>query len=324
MTLLILFRTRLEWCNYTCSYCPWNASVRRVPAEEFRADEERLGRILDRVAELPEPVEFFITPKAEYLVLPYWRAAVGRLLALPQVQRVTVQTNLSFDVAAFLDAVDATKLALWTTYHPTEVPADEQDQLHARWELLRQRGIPFSVGIVGIHENLPHALDLRRRLHPSVYLWVNAYQREPDYYTVDDLATIRSVDPFFDVTNRRYPSQGQPCTAGQRALYLDDEGDLRRCFFVGTVLGNLFRDGWRRLDAPLACPRATCHCYVGQMHTVELDFRAVYGANLAVRVPLAWTGLRRVPEATAENQGCRGGASMRPAHPPAFLNQEMT
>src|SRR5207302_461046 len=46
MSLLVLFRTRLEWCNYTCSYCPWNATVRRVPAEEFREDEARLGRII--------------------------------------------------------------------------------------------------------------------------------------------------------------------------------------------------------------------------------------------------------------------------------------
>src|SRR5439155_13602498 len=105
MSLLVLFRTRLEWCNYTCGYCPWNATVRRVPTEEFVADEQRLNRIVTRVAELPRRVEFFITPKAEYLVLPYWRAAVARLCSLPQVERVTVQTNLSFDVGAFLDVL---------------------------------------------------------------------------------------------------------------------------------------------------------------------------------------------------------------------------
>ena len=54
MSLLVLFRTRLEWCNYTCHYCPWNATVRRVSAEAFRDDERRLVRIVDRVAELPE------------------------------------------------------------------------------------------------------------------------------------------------------------------------------------------------------------------------------------------------------------------------------
>ena len=56
MTLLVLFRTRLEWCNYACGYCPWNASVRRVPAEVFHEDERRLGRVVERVAELPDQV----------------------------------------------------------------------------------------------------------------------------------------------------------------------------------------------------------------------------------------------------------------------------
>jgi MoaA/NifB/PqqE/SkfB family radical SAM enzyme len=288
MSLLVLFRTRLEWCNYTCGYCPWNANETRVPASALRDDERRLRRVVDRVAELPEPVEFFITPKAEYLVLPYWRDAVARLLSLPQVERVTVQTNLSFDVAAFLGRVDATKLALWTTYHPSEVSPVELEALHAKWRLLRERGVRFSVGVVGTHANLPLLPELRRRLDPGVYLWVNAYQREPNYYTREQLDAIRAVDPYFDLNNQHFPSRGRPCTAGQRAVYLDDEGDLRRCFFVGDVLGNLFRDGWRRLDSPRACPRDTCHCYVGHMHIVELDFRAVYGKDLAARIPVGW------------------------------------
>jgi MoaA/NifB/PqqE/SkfB family radical SAM enzyme len=290
MSLLVLFRTRLEWCNYSCHYCPWNATVRGVPAEVFHADEARLRRILDRVAELPEPVEFFITPKAEYLVLPYWREAVARLLEMPQVERVTVQTNLSFDVAAFLDRVNVAKLALWTTFHPTEVQQAERENLHAKWRLLSERGVTFSVGIVGTHENLPLLQPLRHRLDPRVYVWVNAYQREADYYTPAQLEQIRAIDPWFDLNNQRFASHGRPCTAGQRAVYLDDEGDLRRCFFVGEVLGNLFRDGWRRLDAPRGCPRASCHCYVGHMHIVELDFRSIYGRDLAVRIPRDWPG----------------------------------
>jgi MoaA/NifB/PqqE/SkfB family radical SAM enzyme len=288
MTLLVLFRTRLEWCNYTCGYCPWNAAVKKVPAEVFRDDEQRLNRVLDRVSELPQPVEFFITPKAEYLVLPYWRAAVGRLLDLPQVRRVTVQTNLSFDLAAFLDTVNAGKLALWTTYHPTEVNEAELEALHAKWRLLLQRGVPFSVGLVGTRENLPHLHRLRQRLDRRVYLWVNAYQREPDYYKPEQLEQIRKIDPYFDLNNQHFPSLGRPCSAGQRAVYLDDEGDLRRCFFVGAVLGNLFRDGWRTLDAPEPCPKASCHCYVGHMHVVELGFRKIYADDLAVRIPSDW------------------------------------
>jgi MoaA/NifB/PqqE/SkfB family radical SAM enzyme len=288
MTLLVLFRSRLEWCNYTCSYCPWNATLTRVSRDEFRADEERVGRVVERIAELSRPVEFFITPKAEYLVLPYWREAVARLTHLPQVSRVTIQTNLSFDLPAFLQSVDPSKLALWTTFHPSEVPASAVDDLHERWDLLHQRGIPFSVGLVGTHENLAYLETLRRRLPPDVYVWVNAYKREADYYTASDLDRIRAVDPLFDLNNQHYPSLGKPCTAGQLAVYLDDEGDLRRCFFVGRVIGNLYRDGWTTLPEPEVCPNATCHCYVGHLHIPELDFRSVYGRDLAVRIPQGW------------------------------------
>jgi MoaA/NifB/PqqE/SkfB family radical SAM enzyme len=292
MSLLVLFRTRLEWCNFTCGYCPWNADVHKLPAQAFHDDERRLGRILDRVAQLPQPVEFFITPKAEYLVLPYWREAIRGLLALTQVERVTIQTNLSFNLVEFLDRVETGKLALWTTYHPTEVDGSGLEELHRKWKLLQDRGIPFSVGIVGTRENLPHLRVLRERLNRSVYLWVNAYQREPNYYSQSELAEIRRIDSFFDLNNQHFPSLGQPCTAGQRAVYLDDEGDLRRCFFVGEVIGNLFKNGWVTLDSAQPCPKATCHCYVGHMHIVALGFRAIYGKNLAARIPTEWNRTR--------------------------------
>ena len=288
MNLLVLFRSRLEWCNFTCGYCPWNANVTRVDASAFREDERRVGLVVDRVAELPRRVEFFIAPKAEYLVLPYWREAIRRLLAMPHVERVTVQTNLALDLGAFLDSVNASKLALWTTYHPSEIDESQREEMFAKWQLLQARGVPFSVGIVGTRENLPAMRELRSRLDPRVYLWVNAYKREADYYSADDLAAIRAVDPLFDSNNLHYPSLGQPCTAGQRAVYLDDAGDLRRCFFVGGVIGNLFRDGWRTLDAPASCPVRTCHCYVGHMHIPDLDFRATYGPLLAARIPLGY------------------------------------
>jgi hypothetical protein len=294
MSLLVLFRTRLEWCNYTCHYCPWNAEAHRLPASAFRDDAARLGRILDRVAELPRPVEFFITPKAEYLVLPYWRDAVARLTHMPHVERVTVQTNLSFDLPPLLDAIAPGKLALWTTCHPTEIDDAGLEALHGRWQLLLARGVPFSVGIVGTRANLPAIRSLRQRLDPGIYLWVNAYKREPEYYTPAELDELRRIDPYFDLNDQHFPSLGRPCSAGHTAVYLDDEGDLRRCFFVGDVLGNLFRDGWTTLDAALACPKPTCHCYVGHMHIVELGFRAIYGKYLAARIPKQWQSRRGI------------------------------
>ena len=235
---------------------------------------------------MPQPVEFFITPRAEYLVLPYWRAAVRDLLALPQVRRVTVQTNLSFDLAAFLGDVDASKLALWTTYHPSEVPERELEVLADKWRLLQERGVPFSVGIVGTHENLTHVQRLRRLLDPGVYLWVNAYQREQPYYTAEELEAIRGMDRWFDLNNQYFPSRGRPCTPATvpststtRATCAAASSSAPSLATCSATAGSLTR------AAP--CPKATCHCYVGQMHIVELGFRRIYGENLAARIPLA-------------------------------------
>lgn len=288
MSLMVLFRSRLEWCNFTCHYCPWNAEKTSVTSADFQQDEARIFLVIDQVGRLTQEVEFFITPKAEYLVLAYWREAVRRLLKMEQVSRVTVQTNLSFDLPSFLDQINAEKLALWTTYHPTEVSDRQQELLLQQWDLLITRQVPFSVGIVGTRANLSVLESLRARLDRRVYLWVNAYKREANYYKAEEVAFIRSIDPLFDLNNQHFPSLAKPCNAGYNAVYLDDVGDIRRCFFVGQVIGNIFRDGWLTQENAQLCPVSTCDCYVGQMHIPELAFRQIYGRNLAVRIPASW------------------------------------
>jgi hypothetical protein len=72
-------------------------------------------------------------------------------------------------------------------------------------------------------------------------------------------------------------------------VYLDDEGNLRRCFFVDEVIGNLFAGGWCSLGHSEPCPREECHCYVGHMHIPALGFRSLYGETLAVRIPQGWS-----------------------------------
>src|SRR5262249_56388044 len=109
-----------------------------------------------------------------------------------------------------------------------------------------------------------------------------------NYYRPEERELIRGVDPLFDLNDQHFPSMGRPCTAGSHAVYLDDEGDLRRCFFVGDVIGNLFRDGWATLPPPTSCPVATCHCYVGHMHVLELDFPAIYRKHLPPPIPLRY------------------------------------
>jgi hypothetical protein len=270
-------------------YCPWNANEIRVESDAFRDDEARLNRIIERVAgSAATSGRIFYHAQGRISGIALLRDAVRRLSALPHVRRVTVQTNLAWDVASFLPTVDVNKLALWTTYHPTEVDAFGLEALHVKWEALRSAGVRFSVGIVGTRDNLD-AMDAAAcaDCRPNVYLWVNAYKREGAYYTsARRPQRIRTIDPYFDLNDQIFPeSPVSRCTAGSHAVYLDDEGDLRRCFFVGKVIGNLFRDGWQTLPAPTSCPIATCHCYVGHMHVVELD---ISGSRPAITLPFVF------------------------------------
>ena len=87
--LLVLFRSRLEWCNFTCHYCPWNATLNRTEADAFRDDAARVHHVIDRVAELSRPVEFFVR-NAQFLFRKEGRdhlrnAACKSLMMAPDV-----------------------------------------------------------------------------------------------------------------------------------------------------------------------------------------------------------------------------------------------
>jgi hypothetical protein len=57
------------------------------------------------------------------------------------------------------------------------------------------------------------------------------------YYSPEQIARLERVDPLFRLSNARHPSRDKECTAGATAVSLDGEGNLRRCHFVGVVIG---------------------------------------------------------------------------------------
>ena len=67
----------------------------------------------------------------------------------------------------------------------------------------------LSVGVVGLKEHAAEIEALRRELPPHIYLWINAYKREPDYYGEHDLRHFTAVDPLFPINNQRHPSHGR-------------------------------------------------------------------------------------------------------------------
>jgi MoaA/NifB/PqqE/SkfB family radical SAM enzyme len=281
----ILYRGPLSSCNYACEYCPF-AKSRNTPAE-YQDDELRLRRFVDWVAARDEEIGILFTPWGEALIHRWYQRALCELSILPNIRRVAIQTNLSCRLD-WLAGADRQRLALWCTFHPSQVvPERFLDQCR----ILDRHGIHYSVGIVGTREALPFLGPLRAGLRPEIYVWVNAFKRDPNYYTRDELAFLADYDPLFPINNRRHPSLGRTCHTGHTVFSVDGSGDIRRCHFVKDVIGNIYEAGFERVLQPRPCPTETCGCHIGYVHLEELGLDAVFGEGLLERMPAG----RQVP-----------------------------
>lgn len=281
LNLSILYRGPLSSCNYACSYCPF--AKRRESAAELARDRAALARFLDWVSARPaeDRLGILFTPWGEALTRRWYREALVRLTHLPQVVRAAVQTNLSCGLN-WVEDCDRSRLALWTTFHPTEI---SRPRFLAKCRELDRRGVRFSVGVVGLREHFTDIQALRDELPPHIYLWINAYKDQPDYYQPGEAEWLTAIDPLFPVNNQRHPSLGRACRAGHTVVSVDGDGTVRRCHFIRTPLGNLYNPDIESVLAERPCTNATCGCHIGYVHMPELRLYEVFGDGVLERIP---------------------------------------
>ena len=288
MDLSILYRGPLASCDYDCSYCPF--AKRRDSPEQLRADRAALARFTDWVgahaAAHPEDrISVLFTPWGEALTRSWYRKAMVELSLLPNVDKVAVQTNLSYRLDWLGDA-NLSTLALWCTYHPDQVP---YERFLGKCLDLHERGVRFSVGIVGQPEHLEAARKLRGDLPDDVYLWVNA--AEGRTYDDDEAADWTLIDGLFPVSRFAHPSAGRACRTGESVISVDGAGEVYRCHFVsrtdpGERLGNLYDDSFRAALRPRPCPLASCDCHIGYVHMPELGLYDAFAGGVLERIPV--------------------------------------
>jgi MoaA/NifB/PqqE/SkfB family radical SAM enzyme len=200
------------------------------------------------------------------------------------VRKAAIQTNISCKLD-WVEACDTSKLALWCTFHPTETTVERF--LGKCFEMI-DRGVRFSVGVVGLKEHAEAIAHLRAELPPSVYLWINAYKRERDYYSPEMIAEFTRHDPLFPMNNRYHASFGESCRAGSEAFTVDGDGTLRRCHFIKTPLGNIYESNWERGLGEQPCTNETCGCHIGYVHLDRLKLDERFGDGLLERIPVGY------------------------------------
>lgn len=279
--LSLLYRGRLSSCNYDCAYCPF--AKRRDTRASLQRDAMDLARFVEWLqAQHARRVSILFTPWGEGLVRKHYREAMVTLSRLAHVDRVAIQTNLCIGTR-WLDQADPAKLAFWCSYHPSQTP---RATFVARCAELRRRGIRHSVGMVAMREHFEEIAALRAALPADTPMWLNAYdQRDADYYSEDQLRLMRSVDPHIDVNLAPPPSLGAPCATGERVLSVDGDGNVRRCHFVATPLGNLYDGSFEAQLRPRTCPNAACDCFIGYVHREDLALGHDYAEGRLERIP---------------------------------------
>lgn len=281
MNLAILYRGPLSSCNYECGYCPF--AKRRETASELAADRKALERFVTRIAERRDHrFSVLCTPWGEALVRPWYREALAQLASFDHVAKAAIQTNLSCSLD-WLAAARRERLALWATYHPSQV---DRRRFLSQCRKLDRLGVRYSVGMVGMREHLAEIEVMRRELPPHVYLWVNAFKQLDGYYSPDDARLLESIDPLFPVNNTRHPSLGQPCWAGESVVAVAGDGTMRRCHFIAEPIGNFYEADFERALRPRLCTNATCGCHIGYVHLKPLSLDAIFGDGILERVPL--------------------------------------
>ncbi len=279
--LNILYRGPLSSCNYRCHYCPF--AKKHETAAELRVDRECLDRFVDWVAANDQrEVGVLFTPWGEALTRRWYRDAMVGLSHMQHVVRVAVQTNLSAPLQ-WLDKAERKALALWCTYHPDEV---SRADFVAQCRQLDAMKIRYSVGTVGLKEHRDEIVALRAELDRNVYLWINAFKREANYYDSGLIEQFTGIDPLFPVNNFRHPSDGKPCNTGHTTISVDGDGSIRRCHFIKSIIGNLYVDDLNQVLKPRLCTNATCGCHIGYVHLKELKMDAVFGDSILERIPL--------------------------------------
>ncbi len=274
--LTLMWRGPLDSCNYGCSYCPFAKRPARIPALE--RDTKALARFTGWILGQERRFQVLFTPYGEALIWPAYQETLRMLSWCPAVVQVAIQSNGSAPVS-WISGVNLEKLRLWLSWHPSEVALPD---FVARVKLLVEAGVLLSVGAVAVAGALEAVEALRAALPAAVPMWINAQKPGP---RLDAATAARwtEIDPDFHLDRRAHRSRGLPCSAGETSLFVDGEGDVRRCHFVGEVLGNLYDAPIDGMLAPRPCPRLRCDCFIGYSRLKHLDLERRLGPGLVSR-----------------------------------------
>lgn len=276
----LYYRGFIKSCNYTCSYCPF--AKKQPSAKEIARDQQALEKFYQTVAQatIEEGVNIFFTPYGEALIYPHVQSSLAQFSKLPQVAYVGIQTNLSCEIKKLVaiwqkETANLDKIKLWCSFHPDMVDVDS----FAQNILDIMKFVEVSVGAVGNPANLESIQQLRKKLPPSIYLWINKMDGLRRHYTLDEITDFKAIDPFFDLELKE-PSTTQDCLGGHESFFIEAAGEVYACNRSKASMGNLYKGSITYTP----CQRKRCDCYLAYSNLTNLPALQHFGRKRTFRL----------------------------------------
>lgn len=277
----LFYRGSLDFCNYSCGYCPFSKKKgnRRV-LERDRMEWLRFVRHMEKSG-FCGAVQ--VVPYGEALVHGYYWEGLAALSRCGGIQAVGAQSNFSFPVGKMLDIFDGSggrrdKLRLWGTFHP-DMAAMEDFLAQCRY--LQEKGILFCVGSVGVPDKIGTLRGLREELGDGIYLWINKMDGLGRRYTEEEIRSFMAIDPYFELELRLFQADGQNC---QDSLLIEGNGNIRPCILCHHKMGNLYQDGLAEVPEK-KCTGRVCSCFLSYSNRTDIPELLSFQPFPAFRIP---------------------------------------
>lgn len=294
------YRGSLKSCNYSCSYCPF--SKKRSSPQKLEKDRQQFFRFIEKLEEQKNTGgAVLIVPYGEALIHKYYWEGLAKLSRNPRFDAVGAQSNFSFPVDKMLKFYedmggDIGKLRLWGTFHPEMTSVED---FVSQCEILEKWKAAFSVGAVGVPEQISDIRKLRKMLNDNIYLWINKMDGLGRNYTESEIKEFLAIDEYFELELKHFPADGSLC---KDCIFVEADGRVKKCVLCRQGIGNFYDKIWQdnlqykaagnfsaMEEAGRSCLRKECSCYLAynNRNEKELFFFQPYPAFRIPNYPRA-------------------------------------
>lgn len=259
-------------CNFRCTYCVSVNDYAKSNAADWPAeDQARFETIVDWIADQPFRVGVRLATLGEPFTSRPFLAKAAQLSTRPDTEFVELLTNGSLLIRRLgqLDHDgDISKVSLWVTYHPTEIPLarfidnarfaqerygcfvvvnglpfpDNEGDIAALKRAAEDAGLRFNLDL-GYDPLTPHGV------HTSLDAMVPVLRDRED----DGIARAIRLGAHPELLDLNMAAmrnlRGQLCSAGHNYFYIGIHGDVYRCSRYQALgknrLGNILDDGFK-------------------------------------------------------------------------------